>query len=732
MYKICNWKEVMKLKVKMKVIPHIFEHVFEHVFDHALSVHVKFLFSIMSEEQAVVIDNGGHTIKAGFAGDDAPRAVFPTIVGRPRIEATASMPGMGLKHSYVGDEAQCKRGVLNLHSPIENGIVSNWDDMEQVWHHTYYNELRAAPEEHAVLVTEAAFQPKSNREKMTQIMFETFNVPRFYVSNPFTLGLYSIGRTTGIAVDAGHGAIQVAAVYDGYDLFGTRIDIAGNIMTLCLQKLLIGRGHYCTLSQRAIVENIKEELCYVADDFDYAVHTAELSSELERYYELPDGEVITLGSERFKATELALFQPYKIIMDGVESVDTLINGVIMKCDHDIHKDLYGGICVFGGTSLLPGFPERLKKEVAKRASEEHTVNVIAPPERKYSVWIGGSILASLSTFEGLWVPKNEYDEAGPSIVHRKCAVCPQTSISSSNQYTETFSGNNNTNNIRRCTHCDNLKETVQALEAERNSVQTLMDELLQKQNENEYEVTNKKLKDIKSNKVKLTQKNIELKGMNTRLNEEYKETKCKFDDLKRKYEDLRHNKQLDGTNYLNWTRDDVVSWIISLDNGRYGKYENNIRQTFHNDNIDGSCLPHVEKNDIRDWGVTDFKHRVFILKHIQNLQKDKQNDDVHQAYTHAQRHVQSYKAADKHKSYAPPDSPNTDPVVQSVDTKIHKSNKARQEEGCGYLTIEEARSVKRKNKEQLLNDNDFVAIFGMTKTAFSKLKGWRQLNLKKQ
>ncbi|XP_067327573.1 actin, cytoplasmic A3a-like [Anolis sagrei] len=360
---------------------------------------------------ALFVINDCRTFKAGFAGHDSLSVIFPSVVGRSSGAE---------KDFYVGTEAQSKSDILTLNYPMEYGYIYNWDDMEKIWHHTFYNELRVAPEEHSVLLTEEIINLKGSRERMTQIMFETFNTPAIYVAIREVLSLYASSRTTGLVLNIRNDYGHIVPIYEGQVLQCALIHyhMCGEDLTNYLLKLLTKRGYSFTTAARGeMVRDIKEKLCYVALDFEQEMATAASLTSLEKRYEMPDGKVITIGNECFRCPE-ALFQPCLMGQELDSTPESLFN-TIMKCNIDVRPDLYANTVLAGGSTMFPGFAERMHSEMTALTPKNMKINIIDPPEHKNSVWIGGSRLASLSTFRHMCISKEEYDEAGPSIVRRK-------------------------------------------------------------------------------------------------------------------------------------------------------------------------------------------------------------------------------------------------------------------------------------------------------------------------
>lgn len=365
--------------------------------------------------QPIVIDNGSGVIKAGFAGDQIPKYHFPNFVGRPKHVRV--MAGALEGDTFIGPKAEEHRGLLNIKYPMEHGVVKDWNDMERIWQYIYSkDQLQTFSEEHPVLLTEAPLNPRRNREKSAEIFFETFNVPALFISMQAVLSLYASGRTTGVVLDSGDGVSHSVPIYEGFAMPHSimRTDIAGRDVTAYLRLLLRKEGfNFHSSSELEIVRTIKERACYLAVN-----PQKEESLEGERMqYVLPDGSMLEVGPARFRAPEL-LFRP-DLVGEECEGIHEVLAFAIQKSDMDLRRILYSNIVLSGGSTLFKGFGDRLLSEVKKLAPKDIKIRISAPPERLYSTWFGGSILASLDTFKKMWVSKKEYDDEGSRAIHRK-------------------------------------------------------------------------------------------------------------------------------------------------------------------------------------------------------------------------------------------------------------------------------------------------------------------------
>ena len=257
-------------------------------------------------------------IKAGFSGDKDPRTVSPTVVCPTK---NMYKPFGNIQKGYnIGDTTTARIRCLDIQYPIKNGDIINWDHMEMIWEHIFENELHVSPPDHPVLLTISPLCPKLNREKMIEIMFDTFNVPSCYLGNTGVLSLLASGRTTGIAVDSGESVTFTVPVYEGISLshYIQRVDLGGYDITMFLQDILRERGYiFTTSSEFKIIQDIKEKHCCIGEYCPRERSFFWDSSEIEREHKLPDERKITICDERFRWPEL-LFQPY-LYMENVSS-----------------------------------------------------------------------------------------------------------------------------------------------------------------------------------------------------------------------------------------------------------------------------------------------------------------------------------------------------------------------------------------------------------------------------
>eukprot|EP00878_Enallax_costatus_P008234 GHUV01008608.1.p1 GENE.GHUV01008608.1~~GHUV01008608.1.p1 ORF type:complete len:383 (+),score=71.29 GHUV01008608.1:747-1895(+) len=369
------------------------------------------------------------------------------------------------RHLYLGSQQLgIRRNDMQVMSPFgDNGLLSDWSIAKSIWDHALRSRLQVDPMNTAVLLAEPTHNTKDVREQTVQAAFESLGCPALFLATNAVLATFSVAKQTSVVMDAGYHGTTVAGVHDGYVLSKSVClsPVGGRLLNTCLQKVLEAKGAHLRPRQtfkrierkgfqgefevvdadsvgltesflqhqvELIVADVKELVSRVSD-----VHFVEADNLTVPAisYELPDGQEIQVGVDRFKVPEL-LFQPQLVhtfpgmseypLPEGQKGLAGLVVDSVNRCDTDVRKDLYQHIVLTGGTSLLTQMRERVEVEVSAAAAGGTKVKVTAPVnpvERRHAVWIGGSILASLGSFQQMWMSKREYEEHGPGLVHRK-------------------------------------------------------------------------------------------------------------------------------------------------------------------------------------------------------------------------------------------------------------------------------------------------------------------------
>ncbi|XP_023696694.1 actin-like protein 6A isoform X2 [Paramormyrops kingsleyae] len=419
------------------------------------------------EVGALVFDIGSYSVRAGYAGEDCPKADFPTAIGMTldredgstpmETDGDQSKPGGTIYHIDT-NQLWVPRDNMEVAFPLKNGIIDDWDGFQAILDHTYKMHFKSEPSLHPVLMSEAPWNSRAKREKLTELMFEHYNIPAFFLCKTAVLSSFANGRSTGLVLDSGATHTTAIPVHDGYVLQQgiVKSPLAGDFMSMQCRELFQELNveiipPYMIASKEAVREGTlplwkkKERLPQVTrswhnymcntviQDFQASVlqvsdspYDEQVAAQMPTvHYELPNGYNCDFGAERLKIPE-GLFDPSNAkglsgnTMLGVGHVVTTSVGM---CDIDIRPGLYGSVIVTGGNTLIQGFTDRLNRELSQKTPPSMRLKLIAnntTVERRFSAWIGGSILASLGTFQQMWISKQEYEEGGKQCVDRKC------------------------------------------------------------------------------------------------------------------------------------------------------------------------------------------------------------------------------------------------------------------------------------------------------------------------
>jgi actin-related protein len=362
--------------------------------------------------QTIVLDIGQFSTKGGFAGEDYPSHVFFTLVGKPKYHNLNGHYGAQEQELYVGDEIQ-SLGLYKIHSPMENGTITDWTYFSKIVDYLFYS-LRVDPTMVNVLFAVHPLFPKKDLSKIFELFLEHYQCMAFYPVIDSMLTLYSGGFQTGLVIEIGDSNTRIVPIYESYKLDHAIkiLDVGGRSLSRYMENTLVSLGFAVDSSiRRDLVRVLKEKACFVSLDYNEDLKRAE---QHEKEYSLPDGATIKLSKERFMLPEI-LFNPAMANLE-IPPLPKAIMEVVDLCDIDIRSDLLNNIFLSGGSSMFPNLKGRIYKELelelARRKKKDQGIRIIAPRERTFSVWVGGSILAMIPEFTENWVTRAKYFKSG--------------------------------------------------------------------------------------------------------------------------------------------------------------------------------------------------------------------------------------------------------------------------------------------------------------------------------
>ena len=398
----------------------------------------------------IILDNGSGYLKAGFSNQKTPQISMPALVGRQLLRYGEKIETKLLesettkyKEIMIGDEVIPYRSLLELSYPIDEGIIRNPDDLFKLWEYALTQKLKIDdPSESRILVTEAPLNPIANKKTICEILFEKLGVKALNIEAQAKCSLFCEGIDSGIVLDSGDGVTHCIPISEGNIIkFNIeRLDIAGRHITQYLIRLLQRKGYsFNSSADFEFARYLKEKYCFISNDIESDRKLERETSYYNSYHLLPDETRIRISDEKFEAPEI-LFNP-SLIGKEYDGIPYMMMKSINKCPIDCRKGLYSGIVLSGATTLFPGFASRIENEIKKLYKEtalklakekkiKININVIDSPKRKYSVFIGASIIANHYNAEGnedYWITRDEWlecedtgDYTKENLIKNKC------------------------------------------------------------------------------------------------------------------------------------------------------------------------------------------------------------------------------------------------------------------------------------------------------------------------